>query len=278
MRKVLYSGIILLILGIVLNTALFALGKDALLNTEEIKKFETFKSEDISKLFINSKRNGSEIKIVSTNNDEFKVEMKAEYPVGLKDKLELDANVFNNSLIVEPKNFSENDIHFNIRSRVEITVFVPNKNLDEITVQTNVGSVDLSDINVNNLKVASATGKITLNRVNTVDSIITSNVGKIELYEVTGNITASTDTGAIDMRTDEVSSMTKLKSQVGAIDVLFSKKPSDIKIEASTNVGSVDINLPGLSNESHKKYYSGTIGNGSKQLILETETGSIKVN
>ncbi|MDF2947232.1 MAG: hypothetical protein K0S51_1911 [Bacillales bacterium] len=280
MKKLLILGLFLFVGGLVGNAILYATGNDAILNTKDYKKTETFSSSEFDNIFINSKEHGADINIVTTDSNEVKVVMEGKIPVGVKEKSSLESRVFNNTLFIEPISFfnsKRNQIKFNINGDLKMNIYIPNKVFDDFSIQSQVGRINVQDINVNMLKIDSETGRITVNRVTAQDSVITSHVGKIELYELSGNVNSSTNTGAIELRTKELSKVTRLKTDVGEIEVHLLKLPSDLKIDANTDIGSIDISIPGLDEKSENRSLTKTIGNGSNQLILETSTGSISV-
>ncbi|MDF2606002.1 MAG: putative adhesin [Bacillales bacterium] len=278
MKKLLIAGLILFFGGIIVNSILYATGNDAILNTKDYKKTESFTSSEFDKIFINSKEHGTEINILSTDSDEVRIVMEGTIPIGVKEKSSLEARVYNNTLFVEPISFlrSKNN-HFILNGNLKMNVYIPSKIFDELSVQTMVGKIDVKDINVNTLKINSGTGKITVNRVKAVDSVITSSVGEIELLELSGDINSSTSTGSIELRTNELSKITRLKTHVGEIRVQLLKLPSDLKIDANVEIGEIDISIPGFDRKFENRSFTKMIGSGTNQLILETKTGSIEV-
>jgi DUF4097 and DUF4098 domain-containing protein YvlB len=280
MKKLLILGLFLFVGGLVGNAILYATGNDAILNTKDYKKTETFNSSEFDNIFINSKEHGADINIVTTDSNEVKVVMEGKIPLGVKEKSSLESRVFNNTLFIEPISFfksKRNQIKFNINGDLKINIYIPNKVFDDFSIQSQVGRINVQDINVNMLKIDSETGRITVNRVTAQDSVITSHVGKIDLFELSGNVNSSTNTGAIELRTKELSKVTRLKTDVGKIDVHLLKLPTDLKIDANTDIGSIDISIPGIAEKSSNRSLTKVIGNGSDQLILETSTGSISV-
>jgi len=126
-----------------------------------------------------------------------------------------------------------------------------------------------------------------------------SNVGEIEVSDITGAIEASTNIG--DITCTEVASDVELETNVGeviaaysataesAFDARLETNVGDIsfagpdnlsaKVDASTNIGSIETKLPLTVTGQVGKSVRGTIGKGEAKanMRLRTNVGSIEI-
>lgn len=126
---------------------------------------------------------------------------------------------------------------------------------------------------------------------------LSTDVGEIKIANTTKSIKAETDVGAVSCK--EISGDIDIKTDVGEVTVLYSKTapgacnaniktdvgkidftaPPDLsaQVSFSTNIGSIETDLPLTINGMLGKNSSGTIGKGEGEVILKTDIGSIKI-
>jgi hypothetical protein len=126
---------------------------------------------------------------------------------------------------------------------------------------------------------------------------LAANVGEINITNITRSIKAETDVGAISCKeiTDEIDIETdvgevkvlysetapsacnaNIKTDIGTID--FTAPPNlSAKVNFSTNIGSIETDLPLTVKGIVGKKTKGIIGKGEGQVILKTNIGSIKI-
>ncbi len=118
---------------------------------------------------------------------------------------------------------------------------ISNINADVLSITTNVGDINASNINVDNMIITSDVGDVNLQNITADESTFTSNVGDFELTSGTiKTVEVSTDTGDIDLTADfdELDA----QSDVGDIDIHTDRDLDDVKIKAGNDVGDVYVN------------------------------------
>lgn len=118
---------------------------------------------------------------------------------------------------------------------------ISNINADVLSITTNVGDINASNINVDNMIITSDVGDVNLQNITADEGTFTSNVGDFELTSGTiKTVEVSTDTGDIDLTADfdELDA----QSDIGDIDIHTDRDLEDVKIKAGNDVGDVYVN------------------------------------
>ena len=153
----------------------------------------------------------SDIDIKNSNDSTIKVVVK-----GNKEKSKLDYSFNDNTLNINYKHDKCRFFCFN-NTGGEITIYLPNGYDKDIDIKTDVGDIDIN--NINNIKIDSDTGDIDINNINNKANI-------------------KTDVGDIDIDNLNIKEDSSIISNVGDIKI---KNASNIKIDAKTHIGDKKI-------------------------------------
>ena len=160
-------------------------------------------------------------------------------------------------------------IGFSFNKGVDITLYVPEKDYESVSVKTNNGTISMENLQAKKVKGQSDNGKIELTDIQaeTVD-VKTSN-GKLKLDGVEGKLRGSTDNGAISLITAELDRDIDFETDNGKILIKTAKEPKNATFDVSTDNGKIDI--------LGKYNGNAVIGNGDNLIHLETDNGKIDV-
>jgi DUF4097 and DUF4098 domain-containing protein YvlB len=176
-----------------------------------------------------------------------------------------------------------------------------------MNIQTDTGTINLSDIQADHLTVHTDTGSIHVGHFQGKDIHLETDTGPIEVEKGEGDIRFKTDTGSIraglqhighsiDMETDTGSiqvdhvdgadttqtgsqSLIHLKTNTGSIKLKFSAIPSAASFNLSSDTGRVSLLVPGVDfDEKEKHHASGDLGTGGPEVQATSDTGSIEVS
>ncbi|MFJ7936250.1 DUF4097 family beta strand repeat-containing protein [Sporosarcina sp. NPDC096371] len=169
-----------------------------------------------------------------------------------------------------------------------VKVHVPQKNYNNLHIQSDNGTIDVKDLNTDTMTLESDNGKIkaaslistTLKiqannglitlKDTTADSIsIHSDNGRTELEDVKGKLVAKANNGRIDFRTDSLDDPIELTTNNGRIDVQTANKPTNATIIAQAANGSSTIFD---EEKSHAVF-----GLGEHSITLSSHNGKITV-
>lgn len=185
---------------------------------------------------------------INGNIMELNIESDSDYYTGEisihynKAKLEPDVYVKDSKLIINQK--IPGNLHGNNNCIVDI--FIPESlKLENTSIETNIGEIDISDIKTNNLKVETNIGEIDISNVDFQKAETTNNIGEIKIEAIYPldeyTIGLSTNVGEVNVGS------TKVKKS-------FNHKGSTSKIiKASSNVGELSISSP-FSNDLYESW------------------------
>ncbi len=174
---------------------------------------------------------------------------------------------------------------------VEIIVTVPqNTDLDlrnstgflyvdevsgHIALAASSGGIQVSDCQ-GRIELQTQTGSITCRRAQGTFEI-RSDTGNVDLNPVKGTFHVKTSIGTISFEGELASAeQHRFESSAGTIDLRLSGNP-DLRVDASSQTGSVLCGLIMAEQVSTKRECKGKLGAGAGQLLVRTSTGSITI-
>ncbi len=148
-------------------------------------------------------------------------------------------------------------------------VYVPKDNTSSINIQNAVGSVLVQDVHVDELTVQTDVQKIDIINVrgNMIEAI--SSVGSIAIDRSTGDITAISNVGSVDVDLETVTGNMYLQSDVGSVKLALDTQPEDVSFLGSSSLGSVKI---------FGEKTSIPVIDARYEVYLETDVGKVKVH
>ncbi|WP_047984963.1 DUF4097 family beta strand repeat-containing protein [Ornithinibacillus californiensis] len=236
---------------------------------EEVNQTEVIKNPDITEVMIES--DNATIEVEPTNDEYITVEFTAKETKYNKYKLEIEED--GDSLSVELNDKAIRFIHFDLDfdfTGPQITVYLPEKQFEELKINNVNGKISVENINVGNLNAKTTNGRIEIEDSKTTNTTVSSENGSIALTYVGGDITSDVVNGSTTLITNDLDQMIDLESVNGKIKVQTAKEPTNATIEVSVTNGKVDI----FGNDSR----SAVIGDGKNKIKLKTVNGSVTVS
>lgn len=184
------------------------------------------------------------------------------------------------------------DFNFDIINDQSIKIYLPkNTNLNNISIKSNVGSIDISNFTSQNLNIESDIGDVTINdakldklnakldtgKLNIENCEITDGKIKTGIGDVKGTNLKSSglnidcDTSSIKLQGD-LQGDTEISSNIGSITLETSNDKSFYNYDISTDIGSIK-----LDDEKQGSKITNSDVNSNNNLNLFTDTGSISV-
>ncbi|SHG16400.1 DUF4097 family beta strand repeat-containing protein [Ornithinibacillus halophilus] len=206
-----------------------------------------------------------------------------------KGKYKLHTKVKGDKLEVElrKKWFQWVSINFGINSSPHLTVYLPEKQFENIEAQTDNGRISIEDIKVEQLSADTDNGKIFVRNVQGTDIKTRTDNGSVELEDIignidtktdngsvtleniTGNIKSKTDNGKITLITETLDRDIDLKTDNGAIDIKTKTEPTNATINIKKDNGKVTV--------FGETFYDTVIGEGENQINIETDNGRVRI-
>jgi DUF4097 and DUF4098 domain-containing protein YvlB len=210
-----------------------------------------------------------------SDTDETRIEL-----TGAKEKLELTADVFGDTLRIRLKNKMHWLFIFNFNTKgVALNVFIPKKLYQSISmktdngrinaekligkhiechtdngrielaelaatsldVETDNGRIEISKVQTDRLKTKTDNGRVTMKNIDAEAIYAESDNGRIEFDQVDGELTAITDNGRIVLAGEHLDRNIDFQTDNGSIEITTTHKASNATILAKTGHGRIDI-------------------------------------
>ena len=147
----------------------------------------------------------------------------------------------------------------------------------DVDVDTGSGNVEINGVNGDNLRVDTGSGRVTANGVNVTTLDIDTGSGRIDIDRTTArDITLDTGSGSISVIATENARDIQIDTGSGSVTVGL---PSSFgaEVELDTGSGGIDMDLPLTVRRWSRDHVTGTLGDGSGRLVVETGSGSIRI-
>ncbi|MGF2614977.1 DUF4097 domain-containing protein [Rossellomorea vietnamensis] len=280
--------------------------------TEEIYRDKTINGSGLNVL--NIETTSVEVILSTHELEDISIELKGEISPKLIDNLRMDVTQQGNALNVQVKIDRDNAFSFGIEViKLELKVGVPGRLYDEITVETSSGGVEAADLEGKKVKFKASSGEVDAARIkahtefkcktnsggiqlNGIDApsinakansgtILLQNLtaddiqarassGKVIGKKWTGNITAESNSGGIDLHSAELTGNIDAEASSGDVMLYFDNKPQSFTLDFSGSSGEAHLELDGIHYEKKKDHrIKGTMGDGRYTIKVNTSSG-----
>lgn len=274
-KKISLIAILLIIIGF---TGMLFTGKSA---DDMVTAEKEFRDEI---RVLNIAIDNGKVIVLPSSDESIRLELEA---IGPDDKMK--ATVSGNELSITVNDNQKKWYHFpSVNTTPELTIYVPEKELAEVmidsdngsiiaesiqsetvTVSTGNGYTELENVTGSTVDVESNNGKINLIDVVARATTVATDNGKIIFEHVDGNIVGYTSNGAITLDTADIDRNIDLKTSNGKIQVNSKNKPTNTIIDVQ--VGNGKARVFGESN------WDTVIGDGDHLVKLTTSNGGITI-
>ena len=268
-------GILLIIVGVFTGAKNGVYIQSGKINLDGNKDYN-YENYDISNIKnISVDVSNAKILIKESTNDNFGVDINLT-------SISQDPTIsFENNMIKIQKNskFGLNIFAWDFGSLFDgnsnvVTIFIPKgSSLNDVTLNTNNGRIEISDLNANVLKADTSNGAITTDDVviSSNTSLTTSN-GEVDISGTFSDTTyVKTSNGKI-IGDGTFKGKTTVKTSNGSISFRNSIKRSDCNIITDTSNGSIRINDSKVGDDFKEN------NGASNSIDLDTSNGGISIN
>lgn len=270
-KKILVAAVTVLSIGVVGNV----MKNTVFAETKSTER--TFEIDNISNIYV--KENNQKIVVEGSDTDNIKVifeDTTSKYQLNTEvhsDTLSIDVNrknLFSRMFqIPDFQNIFSGDDWFEMGEPI-VTVYVPNNQFDEINVEVDNGMIVAEDIHAKNIVAKTDNGRIEMEGVTSEELNLSTSNGRIKAEDITGDITAKTDNGVIDVKIDNLDRNLKLETNNGKINVEVEKEPTSVLFDVDVENGHVNI----LDNKYED---DDIIGDGDNLVSASVDNGSITI-
>jgi len=170
------------------------------------------------------------------------------------------------------------------RTRGRLRVSTGSGNVDlrdgagDVGLETGSGDITVSGTSGTRLRLSTGSGSVTLRDGKSGDLTVETGSGDIEATNTSGDqVSFSTGSGNVDVAL--VTTFRSLRIETGSGDVTL-KVPPALGAQVDLDTGSGDIDLGGLTLQVRRlehDHITGTMGDGSGRLSVETGSGNVKL-
>ncbi|MEI7025903.1 DUF4097 family beta strand repeat-containing protein [Paenibacillus sp. y28] len=256
MKNWIRTALVLLILGIA--GGLFSFRLDDW-RASSVSKEEMVQASDVRQIRI--LMTGENIRVVKGQGDHMKLRMEGRASKHFLDDALLQTRREGDTLVVAgtEKKFG---IGFRFIS-LTLTVELPAKQWDALTVNTDSGDIELTDIEAGALTVQSDSGDALIAGVKAGQLQVKTDSGDIRLDGVDGNTVMETDSGDVEVTAKDLLYDTTVKTDSGDVKVSLADKPSSLQLQFRTDSGDREVEWL----EKRERPTEPTDGSGSRSSL-----------
>lgn len=229
------------ILLIVIGVIGMGLTAKQIFSREKVQQEQYFSKDHFDYIVVEGGKGN--VKILPTSSDDIEVSWKgsifnrdSEDVVSIEEKnSELKVHVGNGSFFNIPF------LNFNFLNRLEVRIFLPEKQYNSLSVKNDVGNTVIQDIWVDHLTAENDVANITIENVDAKSMVLENNVGNMTLKNNQSKLHAESDVGNIVIDTDEIKNDMTLLSDVGKIRMTVPTIPHNVTFDANSSVGNVKV-------------------------------------
>ena len=214
------------------------------------------------------------VNIISEDREDISIHYYGEIPPSLntsldtkklRDKLDIQISISN-----RPK-INNNNL------KLYLDILVPNSYNENLKVNADLGDIRLENLELYQLNIQADLGNVKMDNIKANKMDIDCDLGNIIGNNIRGNANVNADLGNIELDYADFDYDLIAVSNLGSISITIPKN-SNFNLDAKSDLGTVKTDFPVTSNEVSKTRLKGTVGNGGKDVKLNVDLGSIKVN
>lgn len=131
--------------------------------------------------------------------------------------------------------------NLNFRNKLQVYLYLPDKQFNSLVVKNNVGNTEINDIRVENLTTETDVSNLTIENVSANSIVAETDVGNLTLNDVQGKVYAKSDVGNIMINVGEIQDDMEITSNVGRVGLTVPEVPSNVTFNADSSVGNVRV-------------------------------------
>lgn len=137
--------------------------------------------------------------------------------------------------------FNFSFFNLNFRNKLQVYLYLPDKQFNSLVVKNNVGNTEVNGIRVENLTTETDVSNLTIENVSANSIVAETDVGNLTLNDVQGKIYAKSDVGNIMININEIQDDMEITSNVGKVGLTVPEVPNNVTFNADSSVGNVRV-------------------------------------
>lgn len=156
-----------------------------------------------------------------------------------------------------------------LSNMLQLTVYLPEKQYESLTINNDVGEVRVNQIQARELKVDVSAGSIEIDQMISEITKLNTNVGTITVDHLVGSLEAQVNVGTVKLTSDTINQNIDIQVDVGSIEVEFENEPENVLFSTAIDLGSTKLFGDTMSSK--------LIGSGENLVNLSANIGDITV-
>lgn len=183
------------------------------------------------------------------------------------------------SITVEAKKkINVNLFNWSNKLKSQLYVQLPERDYKKIKIDSNVGKIEFSSVDVKQLDAKNDVGEIVVTDVDTEKTTVKNSVGSISLHNVNGKLDVKNSTGPVNMNMQSIQEDLTVSTDIGPITIDVEEEPDHIDLKMSTEIGKINTNFEMNYSEKSNRTVKGQKGKGGPKVKVSTEIGKIEMN
>ncbi|GGH29032.1 DUF4097 family beta strand repeat-containing protein [Paenibacillus segetis] len=272
-RSLLRIALTCIIIGLMGNFILYFMGISPF-NTVAVSENRSFKSDSINNIVINAAMDDIQIERIS--GDAITLTRLGSQSVQYSERLALNTSIDNGTLDITVLELKKQRFTINASYDVDLTLSVPDKIFEAITVTTITGDIQLNNIHSINNTLKSETGHVQVNGTDSRLNKIRTVTGDIELDGNTVSLDLNSTTGEIVIKLAELAGDIQANTMTGDITLYVGKPVKAVQTVLHTGTGKIRTDIAGLElSQDSDQFLARSLGEGNLEVQMSSENGDI---
>ncbi len=246
--------------------------------TEKLTKHEVIDAKAAKEISITTMT--ADIELLESATDQIEVSVSGDVSKRAKASYDLVTNTTEDGRVQirlnEPSAFLFN---FGFMEGVTVTVKLPQKQYQAISLESHTGNLHVAGMNSVELELSTDTGNETVNGYKGKVLKTDSSTGNAKLTDIEAKTTIQTNTGNVKMTAAALADDIAITTDTGNVELVLPDELAALSLELDSSVGNVSTNLkqPISFTKHGDNQVKGKIGTAGPDVKISTSTGNIKV-
>lgn len=245
----------------------FNIGKldEYTINEEKYENIDGITSFNISSSFV-------DIEVNSEDRNDIYIKYSGKMKANVLPKLETRKNGSN--LLIKLESGNSHSVSY---SNAKLEISIPNSLIADFDISGSSADMSIKNLTSDYFEVSTSSGNIGLENIKANEVELTSSSGDILSKDILGDVKANSSSGDMTFNLNESTGDFDISSSSGDINIQYNDKAS-YKGQFNTSSGDLINNGPMSINKANRNSYEFSMGNGEKELKINTSSGDFGLN
>ncbi|TLS37964.1 DUF4097 family beta strand repeat-containing protein [Pseudalkalibacillus caeni] len=244
--------------------------------TVKINDQKTVKASGIDSIEVDT--SSIDVNIVPTKGKDIRIELDGKVSEKLKDKIRLRVHENGDTIKIDIEERNSFKFGVTIKS-LDLTVQVPEKRFENITVDTSSGDIEVEDVEADGFHFSASSGDVTASNLKAASISIDTSSGDMVLNDLQGSLQGEASSGRIMLDTKKITDDIEFNTSSGNVEIESAVQPDALILEFDGSSGEGNVDLKGMDYKVKEEHeIRGSIGKNGPKLIVNTSSGDFDLN